>query len=74
VAANIAEGYGRDIKGSYIQQLPVARGSLKEPETHIPISGRVGLLATLATQPLLDLADRVGKLLPGLIRALESSD
>jgi four helix bundle protein len=73
VPANIAEGYGRDSKGAYVQQLRVAQGSLKELETHILLAERVGLIGTSAIAPLLDTAERFGKTLRALIRAVEAS-
>jgi len=44
VAANIAEGHGRENTGAFIQFLRVAQGSLKELEIHVTISVRVGLM------------------------------
>lgn len=44
IAANIAEGYGRENRGSFVQFLRMAQGSLKELETHILLACRVGLL------------------------------
>jgi len=73
IAANIAEGYGRDSRGSYIQQLKVAQGSLKELETHVLIAERVRLMAGDNSQQLLTLTDRVGRMLRGLIRSLEAA-
>ncbi len=46
VAANIAEGHGREGRGKFIQFLRVAQGSLKELETHLLLSQRVGLAST----------------------------
>jgi four helix bundle protein len=43
MAANVAEGYGREQTGSFIQFLRVAQGSLNELETHLMIADRVGL-------------------------------
>jgi len=71
VAANIAEGYGRDSRGSYQQFLKVAQGSLKEFETHLIIAERAGISTADAVNPLLDQADRLGKMLRSLIRKLD---
>ncbi|MGD9816104.1 MAG: four helix bundle protein [Hyphomonadaceae bacterium] len=71
IAANIAEGYGRDNLGSYIQFLRVAQGSLKELETHLLIVNRAGVSDDV--QVVLDEADRLGRVLGGLIRKLTAS-
>jgi four helix bundle protein len=72
VPANIAEGYARENRGSYQQFLRIAQGSLKEVETHLLISERVGVSSTSATEPLLASAESIGKLLRLLIRKLSS--
>lgn len=71
VPANIAEGYGRDATGSYIQFLRTARGSLKELETHILIAQRVGLMAPNLAAPLLRSAEDIGRMLNSLIKSLK---
>jgi four helix bundle protein len=71
VSANIAEGYGRDNLGSYLQFLRIAQGSLKELESHLLVAKRVGVADDV--QSVLDEADRVGRVLRGLIRKLAES-
>ena len=71
VAANIAEGYGRQSKGSYIQFLRIAQGSLKELETHLILSERIGLCKADAAEPLLQRCADVGRMLVGLMRSLD---
>ncbi|NSW77712.1 MAG: four helix bundle protein [Chthonomonadetes bacterium] len=71
VLANIAEGYGRENRGEYIQFLRISQGSLKELETHLLLIVRVGLGAEETVQPLLDQCDRVGRILRALIRSLQ---
>jgi four helix bundle protein len=73
VPANIAEGYGRDSTGSYLQFLKIARGSLKELETHLLLGQRVGALPSAKTDKILPKLDSVGRMLNGLIRAVRSS-
>jgi four helix bundle protein len=72
VPANIAEGHGRETTGEFIHFLRVAQGSLKELETHLILAGEVGNCQPEATQPLLNLADRLGRMLRSLIRALQA--
>lgn len=71
VAANIAEDYGRDATGAYVQHLKIAQGSLKELETHLILSTRVGIIAAGNIQPAMFLSDEIGKMLRSLIRRLQ---
>ncbi|MEZ6023096.1 MAG: four helix bundle protein [Hyphomonadaceae bacterium] len=73
VPANIAEGYGRENRGSYVHHLKIAQGSLKELETHIEIARRLDLVGEQRCEELLGAADAVGRLLHKLIRSLEQS-
>jgi four helix bundle protein len=71
IPANIAEGYGRENTGEYIQFLRVAQGSLKELETHLILSEAVQIACSDAIGPVLQRADGVGRMLRALIRALQ---
>jgi four helix bundle protein len=68
IAANIAEGYGRDGAGQFQQFLKIAQGSLKELETHLIIAGRVELLTERDRDALLSQCDEIGRMLNVLIR------
>jgi len=70
VAANIAEGYGRDNSGNYVQFLRISQGSLKELETHLLIAERVGIAPASSTACLLELSEEIGKMLRQLIRRI----
>jgi four helix bundle protein len=72
VCANIAEGYGRETRGSYIAFLRIAQGSVKELETHLIIAQRVELSHSGKIDDVLSQCESVGKLLRLLIRKLES--
>jgi four helix bundle protein len=72
VAANIAEGQGRQHTREFLHFLSTARGSLKELETHLILSQRVGLLAQAGIEPLLSLCERVSRMLTALRRVLEA--
>lgn len=70
VPANIAEGYGRIHRRDYAHHLSIARGSLTETETHLLIAIRLEYLARDQAIEVWRLAQEVGRLLNGLIRAL----
>ncbi len=72
IAANIAEGYGRDQTGYFIQFLRVALGSARELETHLIIATRVELLSSEEVAPMAKECDDISKMLRSLIRALEA--
>lgn len=72
IAANIAEGYGRESTASYIHHLRIAQGSLKELETHIVIAERVGFLSADAAAAHKPAMDSVSRMLRALIRSLEA--
>ena len=73
VPANIAEGYGRESAGSYVQFLKNAQGSLKELETHVLLAVKVDLISRDDAAPVLDRTETVGKMLRGLIRAVKGT-
>lgn len=67
IAANIAEGYGRGTRPSYVSFLRIARGSLLELETHIELAARVNLLPPEDATALLAQTNELGRMLHGLI-------
>lgn len=71
IAANIAEGYGRERTQSFIQFLRHSQGSLKELETHLILAERVGYLNSDAAGPFLNQCESLGKRLRALIRSLQ---
>jgi four helix bundle protein len=71
IPANVAEGYGRDNSGTYIQFLRIAQGSLKELETHLLISERVNLTTASIIEPVLAQCNSLGRMLRGLIKRIE---
>lgn len=71
IAANIAEGYGRDSDGSFIQFLRIGQGSLKELETHAILSRRLGLLEPDVVTTLLSRTDELGRMFRGLIASIQ---
>jgi four helix bundle protein len=71
VAANIAEGNGRDHAGDYFRHLSIARGSLCEAETFVELSLRLGYLKAADAEPLFQFMQRVGKMLNKLVQAIK---
>ncbi|WP_428527667.1 four helix bundle protein [Pseudorhodoplanes sp.] len=71
IAANIAEGHGRENSGSFIQFLRIAQGSVKELETHLLLSERVGLAKSDDVAPLRQRCDELGRMMRSLIRSIQ---
>jgi len=74
IAANIAEGHGRETGGAFVRFLRIAQGSLKELETHIILSSRLGFVSAAAADSLLGRGEEIGKMLRALIRAVQKND
>jgi four helix bundle protein len=72
IAANIAEGHGRENTGAFIQFLRIAQGSLKELETHLILSNRVALVTNVRLDEILGKTEEVGKMLRSMIRSLQA--
>ncbi|PBC12164.1 four helix bundle protein [Mesorhizobium sp. WSM3859] len=72
IAANIAEGYGRENRGSFVQFLRMAQGSLKELETHILLACRIGMLERDNETELLLWCEEIGKMTRSLIRTVQA--
>ncbi len=73
VPANIAEGYGRETRASFVQFLRISQGSLKELETLLLLAGRVSLGNSNELAALLGGCDELGRMLRSLIRSLQGS-
>jgi four helix bundle protein len=71
IPANIAEGYGRGQRRSFIQFLRIAQGSLKELETHAALSARVGLLPEAEWKKLEGRLQTLGKRFVSFVRSLD---
>jgi four helix bundle protein len=70
IPSNLAEGQGRKSRAEFVRFISIAYGSLCEVETQLQIAIRLGYLTQVATDPLLDLAGEVGRLLNGLSTSL----
>jgi four helix bundle protein len=72
VPANVAEGHGREHRGSFIQHLRIAQGSLKELVTHLLLAVRVGVMADAEMASMMGSCETVGKMLRSLIHSLQN--
>jgi four helix bundle protein len=73
IPANIAEGHGRENTQSFIQYLRIAQGSLKELETHLQLSVRVGLIKSDEIIGPMQQCEALGKMVRLLIRSLQEN-
>lgn len=63
VPANIAEGFGRWSAREFSRFLGMASGSLRELETHLVVSCRLGFIADHAAGPLFERIDELSRML-----------
>ncbi len=70
VPSNMAEGQGRWTTGEFIQFLGVAHGSLCEVETQVRLAVRLKFVPPVEADPVLALANEVGRLIYGLKNSL----
>ena len=73
VASNIAEGNGRLTRGEYLNQLSVARGSLREVDTHLEFALRLDYATAASIASIRELLDGVAALLTRLIMRLKEN-
>ncbi len=71
IPANIAEGHGRSSLRDYLRFLYIARGSLKELESHLVIAHNASLISIADTDTAAAQCTVVGRMLLGLIRSLQ---
>jgi four helix bundle protein len=72
IPANIAEGYGRDQTGNFLNFLRIAQGSARELETHLLLVSRLGVADAETSSPCRQVAIRISKMLRSLIRSIEA--
>ena len=73
IPSNIAEGFGRAQRRTFIQFLRIAQGSLKELETQTILSRRIGFLSSEKAGELSVRYERLGKRLVQYVRSLDRS-
>lgn len=69
IAANIAEGSGRWSDRDFVRFIEIAYGSLMETVSHLRIAERQQFLTASVSQTLVDVADRLARMLSGLRKA-----
>ncbi len=71
IPSNIAEGAGYGASRRNIQHIRIALGSNLELQTQLMLVERLSLVPPGGVKPTLDRAAEVGRMLNGLIKALE---
>ena len=71
IPSNIAEGQGRRSTRDFLKHLSYSVGSLHEAETQILLSTRLQYFTATTEDSLLSAAAEIGRMLSGLVAALE---
>jgi four helix bundle protein len=72
IASNIAEGHGRHHLGDYCRFLSIARGSVKELETHFVIAEGLDYVTAAELARARSLSDEVSRMLSAMQRTLRT--
>jgi len=72
IPSNIAEGHARSYTKSFLYHLAISKGSLAELETQILLAQRLGYTNQVDVVALIKRSSEIGKMLNGLVKALES--
>lgn len=72
VAANIAEGFGRQSAPDKLHFYTMARGSLTETQNHVLLARDIEILLGTDCAPLLSQAETTKRLLHGLMKSIPS--
>ncbi|MEX0644595.1 MAG: four helix bundle protein [Parvularculaceae bacterium] len=73
IPANIAEGNARGTRKDYAHFISIARGSAAELETLLVLAQRSGFVSELELAPLLEMNERIGRMLTSLRKRLSQS-
>ena len=71
IASNIAEGHSRSTRQAYLNHLSIALGSQSELETQVELASRLKMAPGEVFAEVSALAAEVGRMLHGLVAALE---
>ncbi len=72
IPSNVAEGQGRNSPRDFVRFLSIAYGSLMEVQTQTLIAQDLGYVSPDASKDLMELQDRVARILNGLMRSLRA--
>ncbi len=71
IAANIAEGAGRNSKKEFNQFLSIALGSAFELDTHFQIAFKIGYISEERSNEISDLIIEIEKMIRGLQKSFK---
>jgi four helix bundle protein len=73
IAANIAEGHGRNGPAVFLHHLSISRGSLRELETELILGNRLGYIKDETFHELAAATDEIARMLYGLSAKVSAS-
>jgi four helix bundle protein len=71
IPSNIAEGQGRSSAKEFKLFLAISLGSVAELETQLIIAGEIDYLTRNEVDPLLNILDRIRKMIKGLAKGIK---